>query len=457
MAGETAAELEGFGYLEAEFGDDGRPISTPGAPDIARSHGATAPTDVIVMVHGWNNTHLSARALYQDLARSLRAVYGGQHADALRGRTLTLLGVLWPSCQWDWFERMAGTIGALDAAPATELQIRLDALRGLFPAREDRERLERARTLVPDVERSQDARLSFVRLVVGLLNRGAEDAEDASDQLFSLPPRTLVERFSPPPALAGDSPRPALAGDSPRPALAGDSPRPALAGDAALAGELEWNPLGGLLDGLRNLVDFAAYYRMKERAGTVGRNGLAPFLRTGIPQGARIHLVGHSFGARLVTAAAATGGLGHRCSVSLLQGAFSHHGFAHGYLPGHDGFFRKVVTSGVLSGPMVITHTRNDKLVSLAYALASRLAGQDGANVAAEIGGADSLYGAIGANGAQVTPEAVQGLLLPVGQPYALTAGRPHNLKADAFVSGHCDVTGPEVAHAILSAVAATP
>ncbi|MEV7908458.1 hypothetical protein, partial [Streptomyces anulatus] len=370
--------------------------------DVVRSFGAVAPTDVIVMVHGWNNTHLIARSLYRDLARSLRAVYGGRHADALRDRALILLGVLWPSSQWDWFERMAGTIGALEADSTVELRIRLDALRELFPAREDREKLERARALVPDVERSQDARLSFATLIVGLLNRGAEDAEDASDRLFSLPRQTLVERFSRPPVLA-------------------DDPAP--------VGRLSWNPLGGVLDGLRHLVDFAAYYQMKERAGTVGRIGLAPFLREGIPQGTRVHLVGHSFGARLITAAAAAGGLGHRCSVSLLQGAFSHHGFAHGFLPGRDGSFRRVVTSGVLSGPMVITHTRNDVLVSLAYALASQLAGQDGAsvgagvevNAGADFGGAGSLYGAIGANGALVTPEAVQGLLLPADQPYALT------------------------------------
>ena len=43
---------------------------------------------------------------------------------------------------------------------------------------------------------------------------------------------------------------------------------------------------------------------MKNRAGTVGRNGLGPLLGR-LPAGVRVHLVGHSFGARLVSFALA--------------------------------------------------------------------------------------------------------------------------------------------------------
>lgn len=72
---------------------------------------------------------------------------------------------------------------------------------------------------------------------------------------------------------------------------------------------------------------------MKDRAGHIGRSGLAPVLARlrAVAPGARVHLVGHSFGARLVTAAAAGGAGGTVGSLSLLQAAFSHYAFARGW------------------------------------------------------------------------------------------------------------------------------
>jgi hypothetical protein len=46
--------------------------------------------------------------------------------------------------------------------------------------------------------------------------------------------------------------------------------------------------------------------------------------------------------------------------------------------------------------------------------------------------------------------------LLPETGAYQFVAKRVHNLKADAFISSHGDVTGRQVAHAILSAVEST-
>ena len=45
-----------------------------------------------------------------------------------------------------------------------------------------------------------------------------------------------------------------------------------------------------------------SYYEMKNRAGVIGRNGLGPMLGklAAADHGIRIHLMGHSFGARLV-------------------------------------------------------------------------------------------------------------------------------------------------------------
>ena len=99
---------------------------------------------------------------------------------------------------------------------------------------------------------------------------------------------------------------------------------------------------------------------------------------------------------------------------------------------------------------IVITHTKNDTAVGIAYPIASRLARQD----AADLGDEDDIFGGIGRNGAlaSVTPEAVAGELLGADGVYAFTAGKLHNLGADRFIAGHSDVTGPEVANALLAA-----
>ena len=100
--------------------------------------------------------------------------------------------------------------------------------------------------------------------------------------------------------------------------------------------------------------------------------------------------------------------------MTLLQAAFSHNGFAEKFDQSHDGFFRKVVTDRKVSGPIVITYTKNDNAVGLMYPLASLIAGQN----ASKIGDANDPYGGIGRNGAQKTPEAVNGILGAVGNTY---------------------------------------
>jgi pimeloyl-ACP methyl ester carboxylesterase len=193
---------------------------------------------------------------------------------------------------------------------------------------------------------------------------------------------------------------------------------------------------------------------MKNRAGVVGFTGVAPVLQKVHARrpDLRVHLAGHSFGGRVVSAAA-TGRdddpVVPIASLTLLQAAFSHYGFAANWEPGRNGLFRGAFAGHRVVGPTLITHTANDKAVGIAYALASRVAGQ----VAAGLGDAGDKFGGIGRNGAQRTPEAVQARLLDVGGTYQLTAGKAHNLLADTFIASHSAVTGPQVAYALLSAV----
>ena len=196
---------------------------------------------------------------------------------------------------------------------------------------------------------------------------------------------------------------------------------------------------------------------MKERAGLVGSNGVNSLLKKilALPIKVKLHLIGHSFGGRLVTAATAGPDAQTPVTVdtlALLQTAFSHYGFAEHYDGKNDGYFRKVVTKKAVKGPTVISYTKNDLAVGKAYPLASLIAGQ----VAADLGDKNDKYGGLGRNGAQKTPEATDGVLLALNKPYQLAAGKLYNLNADAIIKGHSDICHNEVAYAILAAVSGT-
>ena len=97
---------------------------------------------------------------------------------------------------------------------------------------------------------------------------------------------------------------------------------------------------------------------MKERSGKVGATGVAAAVRelhARCPE-IRIHLVGHSLGARLMAACAkalADAPMYRPDSMMLLDAAFSHFGFSADNGRGHAGFFRTVIEKKVVKGPFV--------------------------------------------------------------------------------------------------------
>ena len=91
------------------------------------------------------------------------------------------------------------------------------------------------------------------------------------------------------------------------------------------------NPFIGWLKQLRSdanakiayILNLFAYNEMKIRAGVVGNGLAAHVLNPVLADRKRIHLVGHSFGGRLMTAATAAVE-GKISNLTLLEGAFSH-------------------------------------------------------------------------------------------------------------------------------------
>ena len=114
-----------------------------------------------------------------------------------------------------------------------------------------------------------------------------------------------------------------------------------------------------------------------------------------------------------------------------------------------DGYFRRVVTQHNIAGPILITHTKNDKAVGIAYPLASRVNRDD----AAAFGDENDRFGGLGRNGAQHTPESVLGELKDHASTYAFQLGKIYNLKADNFIADHGDVRNKAVANLIVSGI----
>ena len=408
--------LAGFPFYTLSFDRDAEPTDPHEADALQqRLTGADAPAHLIVVSHGWRNDIADARGLYTALFQNVR-----QQAPDLDA---VVAGVFWPSKKFADRDLTPG--GAASADADDEVVAALDALDGPDLTDAEREHLDTARALVAnlDVEAAQEA---FVEHLRAFLPEEDDTFDTPPEEVYHAPGPDLLDRL-------GDTDD---GGDED-----GD-----FDGGAAGIGDL----LKKVRDGARNLATFTTYYSMKSRAGDVGE-ALADVL-DGLAQAApdvEIHLVGHSFGARLVTAAAAATEVARPASMTLLQAAFSHNSFARNFDGSKDGGYRSVLTGGRVRGPIVVTHTRNDKAVGVAYALASRL-GRQNANA---VGDAGDLFGGLGSNGAQHTPEAQSGVMVSVGSPYPFRAGAVHNLLADAFVSDHNAVTGPECAHALLSAM----
>ena len=211
---------------------------------------------------------------------------------------------------------------------------------------------------------------------------------------------------------------------------------------------------GSVEDGISGVLNLATYYEMKARSGAVGHGlaGVLTAVRAARPD-LRLHLAGHSFGARVMASALTTAAPLPVSSVTLIQGAFSHYGFAPHWDGVHDGLFRPALTGDRLIGPMVVTYSRHDEVLGIAYALASRLADQPDSALG-PIGGPHDHFGALGANGALATPESVWAPMIGAGGPaYAFTAGTVNNLESSAYIPSHSSISCTEVGMAILGAI----
>jgi hypothetical protein len=414
------ATINGMPYYEINFNADGS-LNTTGGGDggLPATVAEGGISDLFVLSHGWNNGVTSARDLYQAMF-TLLADQLGQHRS-----TSAAVGILWPSLLFPDDDPASPA----PQAPSTGAQISA-ALAPAFP--DQHAQLTTIGQLL-DAKPQDPAKLTeFHSLVSRLVTTDPQGAEDAGESAL-------------------------LAANTGAALGAAATLAPRQDGDAQGLG----NPFAGLWSGARELLRTMSYYEMKNRAGVIGKNGLGPLLAalTGPP---RIHLMGHSFGARLVAytlaglPAAYTGQASPVKSLTLIQGAFSHFAFASS-LPFDTG--RSGALAGCrnrVNGPLLATFTAADRAVGWWYPAASMLARQD-SEAAADLA---YRWGGMGHDGYQQQPAATATPLATVGQPYDFTAGAFYALDSNTviksiqsiFSGAHSDIRHPEVLWAVASA-----
>jgi hypothetical protein len=433
-------EIAGIPYTEAQFDKDG------GLENQNQVNLPAGVTDLFVMSHGWNNDADAARTLYRKFFENFVAV---AQPNDLSGRNVAIVGVIWPSKKFDELVAVSGMPGGAegsanlqtaDKASHQALEAKLDQMKKFFAESGQQQTLDEAKALLPDLEDKASARQEFVNKIRSLLDPTAADREDASETFFKDDGNELMKNLK----IAEDDLDDEVAGD-------GGSASLPLGVGTTQAAEGGAAGLGAFLSGFKaagmNLLNYTTYFEMKARAGNVGKNGVAKLIDSLAPHVQRFHLIGHSFGGRVVTATAANSSTDKIKSMSLLQTAFSHNGFSKSM----KGSFRSVVDQKRVKGPILVTHTKNDTAVGLAYPLASRITG----DTTAAFGDENDKFGGLGRNGVQQmeSGEVIKGSLLDATANYSFQSGKFFNLEGSAFIKGHGDVTGKEVAHAVRKAV----
>ncbi|NUP19357.1 MAG: serine-threonine protein kinase [Streptomyces sp.] len=379
-------------YWELTFDADGDPDG--GRRDRLLSGVAERGVrDLIVFAHGWNNDRSGATRLYSRFFAPI--------PELAPQAKLGFVGVVWPSmrfCDEPIPDFPRSVAAETTRRPALDKDTR-HALLETFPGRATViDQIARMLDQQPREESELEEFGRLVRMLVEVVPAGPQ-ALFGADTLAEGVPQSEPDMFSGP--VVG------VCEDFARGLAEVESPDgvPEGAPDGVTEGFSIPNPW----DGAHELLRQATYYAMKRRAGTVGERGLGRVigqLAAKRPE-VRVHLVGHSFGGRLVSFALRGLPEGVRTvkSVTLLQGAFSHYAFA-ARLP-HDARAGGVLQGqqNRVDGPLVCCFSRFDQALSTMYPLASRMAGDAASAAGVDLGRMlGAKWGAMGHDGVQAVP-----------------------------------------------------
>jgi hypothetical protein len=422
-------------------------------------------TDVFISSHGWKGDIPAAINQYDRWISTMVQ----QRADLDQARGLDpdfkaiVVGVHWPSLPWGNEDVRAALLS--DEPDEFDAEAQMDSgdlVRQYAKRIADTDAARSALTVIleaadSDAVQAQVERGSlpswldtayqtlFREAGLGL---GGAAAAPGSDQRVFQPTRTIAEWS------AAASPAPRARPDGHPGLLDGGSPV-------------------SLRDSLLMPVRQLSFWAMKHRARHVGETGVHRLLvemQKSAPH-ARFHLMGHSFGCIVVSAAVAgprgPDGATSRLprsiqSLFLVQGAMSLWSFAESipYPPQVPGYFRPVeVAPPLISGPIVTTRSTADRAVGTFFPLAAK-AGRD------RLLGKDlPEFGGVGTFGIQGTDADITHDLRAgdAATEYRFARGHIYNIEASAVIchgkgpsGAHSDIAHPQIAHLFWQAALAT-
>lgn len=431
----TTVEGLAFPYYIVPFDADGR-CEGPATQQHLLDHCA-GYSDVFVFSHGWNNDWSTATKRYEHFIGGFQEQRRKLGLPMAADYRPLLVGIFWPSQAMEWFEGetgpgfAAGDPAAQDAAADASRRLLADIGNMLAPAQRTRF-FELAQA---DALNEAQAR-ELATLLAGATapddEAGPAGAPSASDLLAA--------------AAAFAEPEP-------------DYDAVGRVGDAAGGPQAAFG-LGDVLKALdpRQLIKPFTVWQMKDRAGKVGAHGASALLAGLLSRStARVHLLGHSYGCKVVMTALCSlpAGLRKVHSVLLLQPAVSQYAFA-AEVPQRPG-----VRGGFADGParvatpVVATFSANDAALTKLFHLALRRESDLGEQPV--IAGPPSKYAALGGFGPQSSGETIVDVLDPQ-QVYAFgPAGHVVGVRATRTVSAHGDISNPScwwLAYSVASAAA---
>ncbi len=392
---------------------------------LERVHTALATgefTDVVVFSHGWNNDWEAATRRYDGFIDGVV----GQFPDDPRRRVL-LVGIFWPSAllvlpgeQAPVFA--AGGVPANDP-DAAALENVADELSPPDAARL-RELWSRS-TVSPD----ETAELAAL-LAPTYRSEGPEVGENPN------PPDgdTLAQSWlsAPPPV---ETQAPASTGDDDDDFGVVTAPSTA---DPRPAGF--WSALDP-----RNAIRGASVWLMKDRAGKVGTAAVGPLVREALSgSDAKVHLVGHSFGAKVVLSAVATAPVPRPVhSMLLLQPAVNHLCFAEAGGGEPAGGYRVVLDR--VEQRIFTTYSAHDAPLTKFFHWALRRDGDRREPLPAPWPEPPSIFAALGGFGPHgAAAETQWRTLQPLGRTYDLDADRKLvALDGTSAIAGHGAISVP--------------
>ncbi len=434
-----SGQLAGFPFWALEFNEDG--VLAGGAGTVLQQIPAAQLTDLFIFSHGWNNDHNTAMNLYTGFFGEVRKLIDDAGIHKKAGTSIGIAGIFWPSILFPGDSApLGGTGGAASFTSDTDTTALASELPKVFSRPEQQPLLKNLLGLLQEKPSDQQALLTFRDKLSQLVS---DKSVTSTQDDLELQAATVKN----------DDDWTTLLG-----LMSGSAPADDGGGGAAsLGGDFD-----KLWDGAKNVLRTATYWEMKNRAGVVGCRGLGPLIGQihAAAPALRIHLLGHSFGARLVSYSLSglpDGLSGPNSPVKtlfLMQGAFSHFAFAD-KLPFDDsrsgdlaGMARRV------DGPLLTTHTLKDLAVGSAYPAASVLGRQD----ASDAGDLMYRWEGMGHDGAQAVDAASDTLSVPK-TAYAWQTGKWLNLDANQIIvnggppsGAHSDIVHPETAWAALSA-----